>query len=1097
MLDNGWMGFHVHTSTRADAFVGPLAELFAVPGPDALATELVGIPTRGMERWLSQQLAQVLGASPGARDGICANVEFRFVGGLIGQAIATAGADPAEDPWQPDRAVWPLMQTVEELREADWLRQLASHIGLDGADDQDGVRRGRRYGVLRHVADLYDRYATHRPEMVTGWAAGGCEDGTGVVLGPDFAWQAELWRALRARIGVPCPAERLEEDWTRIRERPESVPLPRRIVIVGVSRLPTLHLRVLDALAHAREVYLFALHPSPALWDSMQARQCATGPRTARRADRSIELVRHPLLSAWGRDARELQVVLGAGVVAARAPTSGVAPRTLLGRLQADIRADRAPAGVPWRAAADARPELTADDDTVQVHACHGRARQVEVLRDALLHLFANDQSLEPRDVIVMCPDLPAFAPLIRATFATGEESRIPSALPEGSVDANVAKLRVRVSDRSQRELNPLIGVIEDLLRLATRRVTATEVLEFAMSEPVRRRFGFDDDDLDRLEDWVRAAQIRWGLDGAARAEFGLGDLACNTWQDGVDRILAGVAMADEDQRTIAGLVPVDSVESGAIDLAGRFAEFVGRLADVLRALRTPASPAAWSERMSWAVDAMAAPDPDAAEDRIAVAALLARIRGDAGQTMLPLTLTEFRAVLGPHISGEPARPAFRTGALTVTSMVPMRGVPHRVVCLLGLDDAVFPAKPTRDGDDLMLGAARCGDRDARSESLAQLLDAVMAAEERLVITYAGRNELTNVEIPPAVPVGELLDACAATVRIPGRPEADGREALISRVWIRHPLQSFDARNFTDSGLMDGRVWGFDRGALEGARVLSGPRVAHPAFLTAPLAPLAQDVIELDALVRFVEHPGREFLRERLGVRIAAQRDQIPDELPVRLEPLEAWRVGDRLLTACLAGAELARARQAETARGALPPGVFGSEALGHIAADVQSILDAAAAQIAAPVRSVPVDLTLAGGRRVVGVVSGLRGPTLLDARYSRVSVRMRAAAWVRLLAVTLSDPAVTASIRLVGKPAKPGGPAQTLTIGPVPHAAARAALDGILRLYDEGTCEVPVLFSATSARFVAAAPAGGRPMGGRRRGVEPRLAARRGVRRS
>jgi len=1070
------MAFHVHTAARADAIITPLTALFAAPAPDPLVPEVVGIPTRGLERWLSQQLAQVLGARVGQRDGICANVEFQFLGRLIGQATAVAGADPEDDPWRPDRAVWSLFAVVDELRGATWLRQLEDHIGLDGSDDPDGVRRGRRYGVLRHIADVFDRYAMHRPELLVRWAAGGCVDGAGAPLGPEYVWQAELWRALRAQIGVASPAERLEDDCVRIRTHPELVALPQRLAIVGISRLPASHLRVLEALAHRREVHLFALHPSPELWDRMHAAHCATGPRTVRREDRSIDLVRHPLLSAWGRDARELQIVLGAGGAAPRtaAPLGG--PPTLLGRLQADIRADRAPAGVPWGACHDERPQLAGGDDTVQVHACHGRARQVEVLRDALLHLFVNDPTLEPRDVVVMCPDLPAFAPLVKATFATGEGSRVPLSLPEGSVDAAAAKLRVRVSDRSQRELNPLVGVLEDLLRLATRRVTATEVLELATSEPVRRRFSFDDDDVDRLEDWVRAAEIRWGLDAAARADFGLGGLACNTWQEGIGRLLVGVAMADEDERTVAGLVPVDNVESGAIDLVGRFAEFVDRLGDVLGALRIPAAPGVWSERMSWAVDALALADPDATDDRVGIASLLARIREDAGASTVSLNLAEFRTLLGPHIAGEPARTAFRTGALTVTSMVPMRGVPHRVVCLLGLDDTVFPAKPTRDGDDLLLGAARCGDRDARSESLADLLEALLAAEERLVITYAGRNELTNVQIPPAVPVGELLDACAATVRIPDRADGTGRDALRGRVWIHHPLQAFDARNFLPDGLMEGRVWGFDHGALEGARVRTRPRPASPDFLTAPLEPLRGDVIELDALVRYVEHPCREFLRARLGVRILADREEIPDELPVRLEPLEAWRVGDRLLGACLAGADMARALAAERARGALPPGVFGDDALAEIAMGVHAIVDAAAAVAAKPVRSVPIDLALDDGRRVIGVVPGLRGPTLLGARYARLSAKMRAAAWVRLLAVAAGDPLAAVSVRLAGRPAESGEPAQTSTIGPVPPDAARRAIEDLVRLYDDGMREVPMLFSATSARYADAARRKGDP---------------------
>jgi exodeoxyribonuclease V gamma subunit len=1069
------MAFHVHTASRAEAFVNPLAALLATPTADPLAAELVGIPTRGMERWLAQRLAQILGARPGAQDGICANVEFRFLGGLIGTALAGPLADPAADPWHPDRAVWPLIETVDELGAAPWLGPLVRQLARDGSDDPDRLRRGRRYGVMRHVADLFDRYQMHRPEMVASWAAGGFADGAGGVLAAGAVWQAELWRALRGRIGVASPAERLDDDCARIRAQPHDLPLPPRIAIVGVSRVPASHLRVLEALADAREVHLFALHPSPELWDRMAARRLVTGPSTPRGRDRSAEVVRHPLVAAWGRDARELQIVLGAGDRSA-AGSASAAPTTLLGRLQADIRADRAPAGAPWGdTGPDRRPELGAQDASLQVHACHGRARQVEVLRDALLHMFADDPSLEPREVVVMCPDLDAFAPLVTATFAGGDDSRFRTAPPEGSVDAQAAALRVRVSDRSQRERNPLIAVLDNLLRLGTRRVTANEVLELATSAPVRRRFVLDDDDLDQFESWVRSAEIRWGLDGAARARFGLDGLSCNTWREGMDRLLAGVAMADEDQRTVAGVVPVDSVESGMIDLAGRVAEFVERLADALRALERPGTPAEWCARLSRAIDGLALAAPDAQEDRVALEVMLSTVEEQAGATAVALDLAELRALLAPHISGAPGRTAFRTGALTVTSMEAMRGVPHRVVCLLGLDDAVFPAKATRDGDDLMLAVPRCGDRDGRSESLAQLLDAVMAAGERLVITYSGRNELTNVEIPPAVPVGELLDACAATVRVRGAGSDAGRAALGDRVWLHHPLQPFDARNFIAAGVMDGRVWSFDSDALAGARALQGPRRAPRPFLEAPLAPLAAEVIELDALVRFVEHPCREFLRTRLGVRVVYPADAIPDELPVELDPLETWRVGDRVLRACLAGVDLARAVAAERARGAVAPGALGGAQLDAIARTVEAILDAAGA-IGGPPRSVPVDVQLADGRRVVGIVPRLRGSVLLDARYGRLAPKSRAAAWVRLLALTLADPAASVSARLIGRPARRGARAQTSTMGPVPATAARAALGAVAGLYDDGMSRVPLLFAETSARYAEVARRGEDP---------------------
>ncbi len=246
----------------------------------------------------------------------------------------------------------------------------------------------------------------------------------------------------------------------------------------------------------------------------------------------------------------------------------------LLGHLQADVRADR-------RSGADQRPLLADGDRSLRIHACHGRARQVEVLRDAILHLLQADPTLEPRDVIVMCPDIETFAPLIHATFGAAHVA--------GGDDPDRPDLHVRLADRSLRQTNPVLGLIAQLLDIADGRLTASQVLDLADRDVVRRRFGLDDDDLARLEDWVGDAGIRWGLDAEHRRPFRLDVLPAGTWRAGLDRLLAGVTMSEDGQRLIAGhVLPLDDVDSGSIELAGRFAELVDRLGDAVDRLTAP-----------------------------------------------------------------------------------------------------------------------------------------------------------------------------------------------------------------------------------------------------------------------------------------------------------------------------------------------------------------------------------------------------------------------------------------------------------------------------------------------------------------------------
>src|SRR4051812_34809217 len=162
-----------------------------------------------MERWLTQRMAGRLGASPGRADGVCANVEFPSPRRLVRDAVAAAsGIDPEEDPWLPERMVWPLLEVVDGSLEETWAHPLAVHLGGTKGDPN---RRARRFATVRHLAELFDRYALHRPELLARWAAG--ED-------DPAPWQAELWRRLDERIGVPGPAARLDDACAALEHDP-------------------------------------------------------------------------------------------------------------------------------------------------------------------------------------------------------------------------------------------------------------------------------------------------------------------------------------------------------------------------------------------------------------------------------------------------------------------------------------------------------------------------------------------------------------------------------------------------------------------------------------------------------------------------------------------------------------------------------------------------------------------------------------------------------------------------------------------------------------------------------------------------------------
>jgi exodeoxyribonuclease V gamma subunit len=1020
----------LHRADRADRLVDVLARTVSAPLEDLFAAEVVAVPTRGVERWVAQRLAD------GA--GVCANVAFPSPRRLVDETVAAAsGFDADQDPWLPARMVWPLLEVIDGALGEPWLAGLAAHLDTARGD------RSRRFRLARHLADLYDRYALYRPELIEGWL---------VRSGEEDRWQAELWRRLRAHVGVASPVERLGSACARLVADPGLSPLPARLSLFGLTSLPERQLEVLRALADGRDVHLFLLQPSDASWRHVAEQLERHTP------DPAALLPANPLLASWGRDARELQMTLAraqpwASDTHHAAPAAP--PATLLQRVQADVRGDRAP-----EPSAEARA-----DPSLQIHACHGAHRQVEVLRDAIKHALQDDPTLEPRDVIVMCPDIETFAPLIQATFGTGEEP-------------GDDELRVRLADRALRETNPVLGVVARLLELTTARATASEILDLADREPVRRRFRFGQDDTSRLEDWVAASGTRWGFAAAARTDtYNLPDFPQGTWATGIDRLLAGVALAEDEPRLLANsVVPLDDVDSSAIDLAGRFAEFVERLGGTIDAFRDPKTIAEWTSALATAADALTATSAQDAWQRAELQRLLADVLDEAtgdDDDSTPATAidaADLSALLERRLAGRPTRASFRTGHLTVCTLQPMRSVPHRVVCLLGLDDTVFPRRAPRDGDDLLIAAPFVGDRDARSEDRQILLDALLAAQDRLIVTYTGNDERTNAERAPAVPVAELLDVIERTAG------QDVRQAVV----IRHPLQTFDARNFLRPA-----PWSFDTTTLAGARALVAERPSAPGFLPEGRLPeLRGEVVELEDLIAFLGRPVHAFLRQRLGISFTTlpseHLDGVEDELPIDLDHLTRWRVGNRLLTALLQGADFTLAQEAERLRGALAPGAIGLEELRNLSHQAQMIADAARRTAGEP-RVVDVSVAIDGGRRLAGTVSGLRGDVLQEVTFARIGAGHRLGAWARLLALTAAHPDRPFSAITVGRPRIGASPRSALTRATIPplldgappaerRAAAEARLTTLVELYDNGMREPLPLYGETSAAFAAQA---------------------------
>ncbi len=594
-------------------------------------------------------------------------------------------------------------------------------------------------------------------------------------------------------------------------------------------------------------------------------------------------------------------------------------------------------------------------------------------------------------------------------------------------------------------------------------------MLDLAGSPPVRQRFGFDDDDVEQLRAWAVGSGVRWGLDAQHRSGWDLEQVEQGTWRQGLQRLLVGVAA--EEGALVGGVLPYDDLDSSDIELTGRFAELVDRLATALHELSGRHPVGHWLDALERAVEALADVPLDGAWQLAQLRREFDEVRQASAGSTVELCHSDVVALLERRLAGRPTSTSFRTGGLTVCTLTPMRSVPHRVVCLLGLDDDAFPRRSVVDGDDVLARDPHLGERDPRSEDRQLLLDALCAAGDCLVVTYGGRDARTGAEVPPAVPLGELLDALDLTAQT-----ADGRPAR-EAVVVEHPLQPFDARNFRPAALGRPAPLSFDPSAYEGARAAAGQRVDPPPFLPQPLpAPVPdEEVVELARLVEFWQHPAKAFLRQRLDV-LTSTRDEEPDDaLPVELDHLEQWKVGDRLLTSLIDGADLADLEVLEAARGELPPAPLHARLLEELSSCAQALVAACQPYLGAPPETVDVEVALSGRRRLLGQVGGVRRDVLLNTTYSKVGPKAQLKVWIELLALTLAQPDVERRAVLVGRNPDKKDESKVWTAGPVAVGDAREALVRLAQLRELGLRTPLPLPLKTGEGFARKGHGGGR----------------------
>ena len=842
--------FVLHTSNRAENLIEHLVKILETPQDDVFAKEVFLIQSQGMERWLSQQLAE--------KRGLWANFEYLFPARFFNDMSQKLALSLEQDVFSRDNLLWQFEAQLRDISDSA-LQPLANYL-------QGETQEKKRYQLARQLASLFDQYMFMRPDWLALWQRGETIDfpANNEVSDRTQLWQSALWRQFIASLDAEQSKHRGECWLDAIRQLNERRSgdlkdlLPQRISVLGINTLSPLYLGYLQALSKHIQVHFYLLNPCREFWaesnKSVKAQldQQSTQSFSINPAD---DLPINPLLGMLGQQGRDFQVLLleqqaNEIEISSFDGVEVTGELNLLSQLQNDILLNRA---------GDVNYSQPSDDRSISIHACHTRMREIEILKDQLIALFDADEALDLRDVVVMAPDIQVYLPYINAVF-----DDIPYA----------------VADRSLRQTNHLLDILLRFFELSQSRMLWHEVLAVFEEPVVRQRFGLFEADMLMVRHWVAETRIRWGESAEHRIEIGVGDFAENSWEAGLERLLMGYAVPSDDEFS-DGILPYTNIEGSQAQTLGGFYAFYKLLKRARKQFATEKTLSQWLEVLRDYSAQLLTENNDLRLQWNGLRELFDALAESAAMHTQTLNLEVFSDHLKSMASEQKTATGFMRGQLTFCSMLPMRAIPFSTIALLGMNEGEFPKVDGFAAFDLMEKDFRRGDRSRRADERYQFLEILVSSRKQIIISYIGQSIKNNDDIPPSVVVSELLDSLQQYYNIPAQS-----------VLTKHPLQAFSERYF----LTDSNLFSYSKAAADVATALQKRQLKHHEFwwqgeLQGRENPDDEMVVDLEDLFHFIDHPQRYFVEKHLQLRLQRSKDLAGDTEVFELNNLERFFV--------------------------------------------------------------------------------------------------------------------------------------------------------------------------------------------------------------
>ena len=935
-------GLTIYTSNYIEILAEQLARIVREPLPSPVSPEIIVVQSRGMERWVTMELAR--------HNNICANCSFLFPNLFLQKTFKKLIPDlPDESPFDPVAMTFRIMKILPASIHLPGFKSLKRYL----VDDIKGMKL---FQISQKIADLFDQYLVFRPEMIFRWEKGEEEH-----------WQAQLWR------GLSLGKERLHRARIRktllekIKKLPHEIEnFPVRISIFGISYLPPFHLETFVEISKLCQVNLFLMNLCKEYWaEIVSARQIKEIQRKYVKSNGITEGLYleegNRLLASMGALGRNFFSMISGLDCRIYELFDDKYGHTILAKVQSDILNLK-------ERKFNHHPSLSFDS-TIQIHSCHSPMREIEVLHDNILAMFEEDRNLLPKDIVVMTPDIESYAPFVQAVFdaQSDEALRIP----------------FTIADRNIRKESRIIEDFMSILDLKSSRLGVTRVMALLESASIKEKFGLTESDIEIAERWIKETNIRWGIDADFRRKLELPGFSENTWKAGIERLLLGYAMPGLDRKMFSGILPYDHIEGGEVKILGKFLKFLGRVFSCIDSLDKPRTLSDWHLKLVEILEQFFTPNEDSEREIQVLRSIVdeisktIKLSGFDGLVEIEVVKSCLENLLEHVNFGH----GFISSGVTFCAMLPMRSIPFKVVCLVGMNMDAFPRESKILGFDLMAKNPRIGDRSRRNDDKYLFLEALISARNKLYISYVGQSIRDNTRISPSVLVSELIDYIK-----------EGFGLSEDEIVTFHRLQAFSSEYFnTDSKLFS---YSNENFAASFSRY---DRKDIPSLISDKLhdLPLEWKHIDIKDLCSFFNNPAKFLLEKRLGIYLYESAAAADEKEDFSLGHLEKYLLDQELVTNRLSGSDLKEFLSIKKAAGQLPHGNVGEFVYSEMSLDAEAFVRKIENKlISKHIEPLEVDLDIAGFN-LCGRLTDLYEHGLIQIQYARTKSKYLLNTWI------------------------------------------------------------------------------------------------------